>query len=148
TLESSTNTVVPLSHQSSQTARELGRGVLSIDSGTMAVPPIANAAAQTSLAQKDAALAPAVPVVVSDALTAAEQAKIGASVSSVPEFVDKATAKVAGTQKERPTIESATGYGVAPPLRPVMAQYGQGNVNPTVPAQFMKTFNVRAPSSE
>lgn len=32
--------------------------------------------------------------------------------------------------------------------RPIMAQYGIGNVKPTIPENHMKTFNVRAPFKE
>ena len=35
-----------------------------------------------------------------------------------------------------------------PKPSPVMAPFGMGNVNPTVPAHYMKTFNARAPATE
>lgn len=112
-----------------------------VDATSMAIAPSTSTSAQTSPI-KDVAPAPVKPSQPPVSLT-------NTSSTITPETANESSQ----TPKESPTKSTTIPPRSHTPisasvLKPVMAQYGQGNINPTVPQNLMKTFNVRAPINQ
>ena len=120
-----------------------------IDNSTLAIAASTTSSQQTSPLKSEAS--PLITLHAHDLKTS------DASFMAIPSSTSttQQTSPVKKDFLSSPKAKSATlksrGSSALPvprPLSPVMAQYGQGNINPTIPNLHMKTFNVRAPLKE